>query len=428
MSCPAHAPHFAYRQRSFPCNPSHALQSAGLLLRGRLLTRLLLVGLLLSTGCSKPTATPPSPASDAASAPRRVLAQGQILPAGGIVQLSAPPGDVITDIAISVGDQVKPGQLLLTLRSGQVAEARLKTLHKRREQAVKERDQAIASAQQQLASANLRLEQLKSQQAAIKRTTDLLDLAKQQVESSEKVLKKLQAIAANAVTSEFVGGLEIDRQRMQLAEAQLNYRRQAEAQQQSQDELTWGLQAAEQQQRSASELLAAAESSQAIEIVDLEIAALVEQTASTRLVAPTAGTILAINVAPGEATLAGPLIEMADLSSLVCEIEINAMDAPVVQPGQSATMTSRALGEQTLQGTVTKKFSLIGRPQLRSLDPLAKADYRTVTATVKLDPASTEIAKDWLQLQVEVRIDIGSDSGTAPSATPPSPQPARESL
>src|SRR5690606_27460286 len=162
--------------------------------------------------------------------------------------------------------------------------------------------------------------------------------------------------------------------------AQLNYRRQAEAQQQSQDELTWGLQAAEQQQRSASELLAAAESSQAIEIVDLEIAALVEQTASTRLVAPTAGTILAINVAPGEATLAGPLIEMADLSSLVCEIEINAMDAPVVQPGQSATMTSRALGEQTLQGTVTKKFSLIGRPQLRSLDPLAKADYRTVTA------------------------------------------------
>lgn len=354
------------------------------------------------------------------------MAQGQILPAGGIVQLSAPPGDVITNIAVSVGQQVEPGQLLLSLQSGQVAEARLKTLHKRREQAVRERNQAIASAQQQLASVDLKLEQLKAQQAAAQRSTDLLALAKQQVESSEKVLKKLQAIAANAATSEFVGALEIDRQRIQLAEAELNYRRQAEAQQQSEDELTWGLQAAEQQRQSARELLAAAESSQAIEILDLEIAALVAQTAMTRLTAPTSGMILAINVAPGEATLAGPLIEMADLSSLVCEIEINAMDAPAVQPGQTATITSRALGEQTLHGAVTKKFSLVGRPQLRSLDPLAKADYRTVTASIKLDAASTEIAKDWLQLQVEVRID--TDKPVASSAAEASPQPAHESL
>ena len=343
------------------------------------------------------------------------------------MQLSAPPGDVITNIEVSVGQQVEPGQLLLTLQSGQVAEARLRTLHKRREQAVRERDQAIASAQQQLASADLKLEQLKSQQAAAQRSTDLLALAKQQVESSEKVLKKLQAIASNVATSEFVGALEIDRQRIQLAEAELNYRRLAESQQQSEDELAWGLQAAEQQRRSASELLAAAESSQAIEILDLEIAALVEQTATTRLTAPASGVILAINAAPGEATLARPLIEMADQSSLVCEIEINAMDAPAVRLGQSATITSRALGEQTLHGTVTKKFSLVGRPQLRSLDPLAKADYRTVTATIKLDAPSTEIAKDWLQLQVEARIDTdkpGEDS----SAATASPQPAHESL
>lgn len=354
------------------------------------------------------------------------MAQGQILPAGGIVQLSAPPGDVVTSIAVSVGQQVEPGQLLLSLQSGQVAEARLKTLHKRREQAVRERNQAVASAQQQLSSADLQLEQLKSQQAAAQRSTDLLALAKQQVESSEKVLKKLQAIAANAATSEFVGALEIDRQRIQLAEAELNYRRQAESQQQSEDDLTWGLQAAEQQRQSASDLLAAAESSQAIEILDLEVAALESQTAMTRLTAPTSGMILAINVAPGEATLAGPLIEMADLSALVCEIEINAMDAPAVQSGQTATITSRALGEQTLHGTVTKKFSLVGRPQLRSLDPLAKADYRTVTASIKLDAASTEIAKDWLQLQVEARID--TDKPVTSSAAVAAPQPAHESL
>lgn len=435
MFCPAHITYFAqWRIRPQP-NPIasqsidklasdaqsiHAMPSRPLLLSGLLLIELLCVG------CTQPNPSPSSSASATASTSRSVMAQGQILPAGGIVQLSSPPGDVITHIAVSVGEQVEAGQLLITLQSGQVAEARLKTLHKRREQAVREREQAIATAQQQVASADLKLGQLKSQQAATQRTTDLLALAKQQVESSESVLKKLQAIAANAATSEFVGALEIDRQRIRLAEAELNYRRQAESQQQSEDELTWGLQAAEQQRQSESKLLASAESSQAIEILDLEIAALVEQTASTRLVAPTSGMILAINVAPGEATLAGPLVEMADLSSLVCEIEINAIDAPAVQPGQAATITSRALGEHTLHGRVTKKFSLVGRPQLRSLDPLAKADYRTVTATIELDASSTEIAKDWLQLQVETRID--TDSGNASSAVTAASQPAHESL
>ncbi len=443
MSCPAHAPHFGTRPRAFRAVFSDAMLQAALSRLGtatltrwratgvpptrpstRLVSRLLACGWLLCAGCSQPS--PPLASSNpvTAAVAQHVLAQGQILPAGGILHLSAPPGDVVTNIAVSVGDQVQPGQVLLTLRSGQAAESRLKTLHKRREQAVREREQAIASAQQQLASADLKLEQLKAQQVATQRTTDLLELAKQQVESSEKVLKKLQAIAANAATSEFVGGLEIDRQRIHLAEAQLNYRRQAESQQQSEDELTWGLQAAEQQRHSASKLLAAAESSQAIEILDLEIAAVIEQTESTRVVAPTSGMILAINVAPGEATLAGPLIEMADLSSLVCEIEINAMDATAVQPGQAATITSRALGTQTLRGTVTKKFSLVGRPQLRSLDPLAQSDYRTVTATIQLDEASTAIAKDWLQLQVEARIDTESASAVPRAAKSPQPAPA----
>lgn len=434
MSCPAHSPRFSSQQLRPRPTPYVSLTSSHVLLTGLLLTG------LLCTSCTQPNPQPPSRTSVTSSTPKRILAQGQILPAGGIVQLSAPPGDVVTHISVTVGEQVESGQLLLTLQSGQVAQARLKTLHKRREQAVRERDQAIANAQQQLASADLKLKQLKAQQTATQRTTGLLELAKQQVESSEKVLQKLQAIAANAATSEFVGALEIDRQRIQLSEAELNYRRQAESLQQSEEDLTWGLQAAEQQRQVASKLLAAAESSQAIEILDLEIAALVEQTATTRLVAPKAGMILAVNVAPGEATLAAPLIEMADLTSLVCEVEINAMDAPSVRSGQTATITSRVLGEQALHGTVIKKFSLVGRPQLRSLDPLARADFRTVTATIELDPPSTQIAKDWLQLQVEARIDIGTvnvgesvgDSAAAPStasAAEDAPlQPAHKSL
>lgn len=370
-----------------------------------------LLCVLLCGGCNGPANSPAANTSLQSAAPQRIIAQGQILPAGGIVQLSATPGDIVAHIAVSVGEHVQQGQILLEMQSRQVADARLNTLHKRREDGAQQREQTILAAQRQLAAAELKLEQLKSKQVATQRTAELLDLAKQQVEASKQVLAKLQAISANAVTKEFVGELEVDRQRIQLAQAELDYRRQAETQQQTAEDLKWGLQAAEQERLAATEQLSAAKNSQALEILDLEIAALVEQSATSRVVAPISGVILAINVSPGESSLPGALIEMADLSNLVCEVEINDMDAPVVTAGQAATISSRALGENALKGRVAQKFNLVGRPQLRSLNPLARADYRTVTAIIDLDASSVKLAKDWLQLQVDVEIDTSSASG-----------------
>jgi hypothetical protein len=97
---------------------------------------------------------------------------------------------------------------------------------------------------------------------------------------------------------------------------------------------------------------------------------------------------------------------MTNLEKLVCEAEINEMDAALVQPGQSATISSRAFGEQTLKGTVQHKYRLVGRPQLKPLDPLARVDFRTVTATIVLDEQSVAMAREWLQLQVEITIDV----------------------
>ena len=92
------------------------------------------------------------------------------------------------------------------------------------------------------------------------------------------------------------------------------------------------------------------------------------------------------------------------------------MDAARVQVGDAATVTSRAFGEASLQGRVSEKFVLVGRPQLKPLNPLARVDYRSVTANVELDAASVARARDWLQLQVEVVIDV--QASPTSSATP----------
>jgi hypothetical protein len=125
-------------------------------------------------------------------------------------------------------------------------------------------------------------------------------------------------------------------------------------------------------------------------------------------VAPRAGVVLAINAAEGESILHQPLIEMADDSELVCEVEVNELDAPRVAVGQTAEIRSRAFANP-LHGAVAQKYQLVGRPQLRPLDPLARADYRAVTAVIELDQESIARARDWLQLQVDVEIQVTAD-------------------
>ncbi len=367
---------------------------------------------MLACGCDS------TPARNILTAARgsksRVISQGQIMPAGGFVQLSANPGDVVERVLVAVGESVSQGQVLLEMRSEQVSQAQLETLRKRREEALRERDTAIAGASRQVAAGGLKLEHLQAQKDSLGRKKELLSFAQGQVTASQNVLKKLESISENSVTSEFVGQLEIDRQRISMGEAELNYRQQSEAHRQSEEDLLWAERAAQSEMNAAQSVLEAAQASQAIEILDLEIKALVAQAAASRIIAPINGVILAVNATQGEASISLPLIEMADLDNLVCEIEINEMDAALVKSDQPATIRSRAFSQE-LSGHVTQKYQLVGRPQLRPMNPLARADYRTVTAVVELDGPSAALARDWLQLQVEVEITV-PPANTAPAA------------
>jgi HlyD family secretion protein len=136
----------------------------------------------------------------------------------------------------------------------------------------------------------------------------------------------------------------------------------------------------------------------------MQIEALKLEAENSTITAPQAGKILTINATPGESAMQLPLIEMANLDRMVCEVEVNEMDAAFVELQQTAIIRSRAFAAP-LTGIVVHKSPLVGRPQLRPLDPLARVDYRAVTTLIELDAKSTAVGKDWLQLQVEVEID-----------------------
>lgn len=370
---------------------------------------LLLCSFLVPTWGCRQSAPPQSGvdrAGDVSSLKSKVIAQGQILPSGGFIRLAGKPGDIVDEVLVTSGDKVQAQAPLVKLRSESINAGQLAVLEARRAEASRTRDNTILTAQQNVKAAQLKLDHLSGQQVSLARKSELLNLAREQVAATQKVLKQLQSIAADAVTGEFVGQIEIDRQQVSVSQADLNFRQQEEAHAQAAQDLEFASLAAQAEMDAAQAVLAAAEASQALQVIDLEIKALKLTSAAAEVLAPTDGIIFAVNVRPGEAVTTFPLIEMASTKELVCEVEVNEMDAAAIAQGQPVKIYSRAFGDAPLTGHVLKKSALIGRPQLRPLDPLARVDFRAVTAIITLDEASSEKAQDWLQLQVEVEIDI----------------------
>ncbi len=343
---------------------------------------------------------------------RNIIAQGQIMPAAGFIHLPTPPGDVVAEMLVEPGESVSPGQTLAVMRSQAVRAAQRATLSQQRDAAIQEQQDAITQAEYRLQAAELKMSQLADQRRGLTGKADLLAMAKLQTDTSRQILTKLQRISNDQLTGEFVGNLEVERQRLAVSQAELDYQRQQQELEQATQDLDYAQRAADGEVRALLGHLESLRQSEAIETLDLQLVALDVQDQAAAIVAPSAGVILAVNARPGEASLHQPLIEMADTSQLVCEVEVNEMDAGLVEPGQAAVVRSRAF-QQPLRGSVGKKFQLVGRPQLRPLDPLARVDYRTITAIIRLDPESVARAKDWLQLQVEVEISV-SDSAAQP--------------
>ncbi|MEZ6137373.1 MAG: efflux RND transporter periplasmic adaptor subunit [Pirellulaceae bacterium] len=387
---------------TFACRHGIARKAGGMGLLG--------IVICLSTtvvvGCKRQSSIEPqSLVSVAADGPHFVIAQGQLMPAGGFIQLGARPGDVVQEVLVEVGDRVKAGDRLIVMRSQALLDAQRSALNHQRAEAVREQTNAIAMAERQIAAAELQVQHAAAQQAAIERKSDLLNAAEAQVAAGEEILKQLEAISQDELTSEFVGKLEVDQQRLKVSESRLAFQQQQAAHEQSMDDLQWVMRAAEAELANAQAIKQNATESEALKLIDLKLEALELENEAAVILAPQAGVILAVNATKGEASIQMPLIEMADDSQIVCEVEVNEMDAALVEKGQDVEIESRAF-EQPLHGTVGTKYQLVGRPQLRPLDPLARVDYRAVTAIIKLDNESRLQARSWLQLQVEVKIHV----------------------
>jgi len=227
------------------------------------------------------------------------------------VELSLPFGGRVKGVAVSVGDQVEAGQLLLELEAPdaerQVREAEL-NLEIRQLQLDKARTGA-SSEEIEIAQANLRRAGLAKQVA---------QAAYDEIANEENAETSPEALALQQATIDY-----------QIA--QRNYERLVNAL--PADELA----ALEKQLESAQLALERAQA----------------QWEEMQLMAPLAGTVVRVEAREGEMVSAyRPVVVVADLTSLQIIAEVDEIDVAEVAPGQEVTISLDAYPGQNLSGMI----------------------------------------------------------------------------
>ncbi|MDX1925390.1 MAG: HlyD family efflux transporter periplasmic adaptor subunit [Pirellulaceae bacterium] len=135
--------------------------------------------------------------------------------------------------------------------------------------------------------------------------------------------------------------------------------------------------------------------------------------AKTRIVAPSDGQVLQINVEIGELPSEEPMLIMCDTTSLQVRASVDEFDALRVRIGQTVKIKSNALPNTTFEGRVSKIRPRMHHKEVVSERPNAHMDTRSREIWVELEPGLPLI----VGLPVELWIDEPVESDLPIAAT-----------
>lgn len=121
---------------------------------------------------------------------------------------------------------------------------------------------------------------------------------------------------------------------------------------------------------------------------------------------PQPGMVLKIYARPGEVVSNETgVADIGQTSQMYAIAEVYQSDISKVEVGQRAQITSSALPDVELMGTVEKIGAIIERQDVINADPTDNIDSRIVEVDVRLDPESSQRVEDYTNLQVKVVIE-----------------------
>lgn len=360
----------------------------------------------------------PAPPRPSESVPKieYIVAQGRILPFGGLVSIPAPPGQRIDKLLVGVGDLVVAGQTeLATLAGRDLLELQVQMAAAKRSDAELEIDQRIVAAEINLRAAQAARETAKLNVEQAHAQADHA-IADKQIAAAQEKLERMKRMAEDPLTKNLVSQQDIADQQIALEKAQDDLVRGDDAVRRAQETADLALRNAELNIESAQRSLELANKmrsgNQSLTLAETVAQAQLE---NSRLIAPSDGNVLKVYVKPGEAAVNSPLMQIGDLSRMECVAEVNDRIVRQVHIGQRATIKSPALSRD-LVGTVRQISRVVGNNTLPNPNPLALVDTKTVDVHIELDSADAGEAASFVNLQVTVEIDPGTTPADQPGS------------
>jgi HlyD family secretion protein len=365
---------------------------------------------LVDIGCAPPARQSESPMGLAIASTKStgISAQGRLLPASGIVQISAVPGDRIEEVLVEVNQQVTEGQILARMRSEALRAAELSAA---RTKLAETRKAAEARRTESLLNVDLargRLRQAESQRKQASEQKRLLESQSSgspsnQVAALQKQIETMVALRKDPLTRPMIGAMELESRQIELNKVDTSLRSSMLSAIQADEAAQLAVEIAQDSLSAAEKAVGLVEGSFPTQSLEKQIELLELQVSQAPLLAPRSGVILSILSEAGELGNGLTVMELADLEKMVCVAEVHEADIGRLAIGDMATIHSAAL-ERPLQGRIRRIDSLVGMPQMRSPNPMARTDFRAVPIVIELDEADSRVAAGRVQLQVDVSI------------------------
>lgn len=400
------------------------------------------LALVALAGCGRPLVSPVAATAGAATtAPRQVVALGRIEPTGGVIAISALPGERLTNFAkgVEAGAIVSAGAELARTATFDLRQTQLQAAELKLAMSQEQRSQDLSASKVQLeqslatlAQAEAKLREMVAQEGKLQNLSEAAAIAQEDYE-------KLAALRAN--DEELITDHQLRRRRNASDRAIKEYESAAAAYPHALEAARKGVAAAKAGVTLAEQNIQVREKLDPTLAADLERQAAATTLDQAVLRAPAIEgeakefTVLRTMLNPGELVAQLPVLEIADLTRMSCVAEVYEADAKEIEVGLPVRLRSPAFtgayadGAGGLPGRVTRIGSVVASPGLTNRNPLAPSDRSVVEVDVEIDPkdqAATAEAARRVGLQVTVEfLDAGQAQPSAPTK-PSAKKPAKK--
>ncbi|MGF1479029.1 MAG: HlyD family efflux transporter periplasmic adaptor subunit [Cyanophyceae cyanobacterium] len=358
--------------------------------------------------------TPPPPATTSVVEITSVTALGRLEPQGEVIKLSVANAQDsrVNQLLVEEGDRVPAGEIIAVLQGLDQKQAALEEAQKNvaiyraklAQIAAGEAKEAEITAQR----ANIARFEAEVRTATLERQAQISD-AQAELSNATTNYRRYQALHdEGAVTT---AELDDRRETYTRAQARLN-----EAQARL-DQTVSTLQEQIAQERA---MLAKLQEVRPVDLQEAQaeldyaiaqVKRIEEELDDYYVRVPVAGQILKINTHVGEqVNTSEGIVELGRTEQMYAIAEVYETDISQVATGQRAIVTSEHGGfDGSLQGTVEHIGLQIKKQDVLDADPAADKDARVVEVKVRLDPQDSHRVAGLTNLQVRVRIDVGSE-------------------